>query len=377
MIPAEPALPQGEGAPVNTETDFLSFAQGALPLFIAGTGAELKVGPEQSLKAIDGNVSGFILTPKPGDENTHTELTYELPAPTTFQRFSVPNILETPSPSQTFIKKIDVFGSNAGPEDGFELLASASLETHTQKGQVTTFDATLSTPVKWVKVSLAGGINIERDKTFFEFSELSGFGSQEPVPLNEGFTGIWKGRGVLLETAQSGALVSGCYDRTGDLTGAVTGNVLKATGVDRDDGTLSAFILTVDAEGNLRGLRSANGAPFRTYSGDPAPEGTQTECSEPEEAILGCNSIVYGINFAYDSDEILPESEFVLEDLYLGLKESGATKIIVEGHTSSEGSEAYNLDLSDRRANSVVSALASKGWTPPIYPPLVKAKPSQ
>jgi outer membrane protein OmpA-like peptidoglycan-associated protein len=37
------------------------------------------------------------------------------------------------------------------------------------------------------------------------------------------------------------------------------------------------------------------------------------------------------------------------------------TKIIVSGHTDSTGSEAHNLKLSERRANSVKNALAGQG----------------
>ena len=60
---------------------------------------------------------------------------------------------------------------------------------------------------------MEGGINIQRDKTFFEFSEIIGHGTQEPVPLAQSFHGTWKGRGVLLELKQQGASVSGLLRR--------------------------------------------------------------------------------------------------------------------------------------------------------------------
>jgi outer membrane protein OmpA-like peptidoglycan-associated protein len=39
--------------------------------------------------------------------------------------------------------------------------------------------------------------------------------------------------------------------------------------------------------------------------------------------------------------------------------ETGA--ILIEGHTSSEGTETYNQNLSERRAQAVVAALAARG----------------
>ena len=43
------------------------------------------------------------------------------------------------------------------------------------------------------------------------------------------------------------------------------------------------------------------------------------------------------------------------------LKQSPKTKVMIEGHTDSTGSESYNLGLSDRRASAVKMALTDKG----------------
>ncbi len=346
---------------IHSMIDYLSFVNGALPLGVSGDGAQLKSNYEHAIKAIDGNTGGFVLTPKPGTPETFTVLHYELPATTTFSRFSVPNILETPSPYQTFVSLVEVYGSAEGVNSGFVKLAEHKLETHSEKNQTTTFDANIETGVKWINIRLSGGINIEVDKTFYEFSEIVGHGAQEPVPMNNGFTGIWKGRGVLLETSQTDSLVTGCYDRTGDLSGSVSGNIMKATGVDRNTDVLSLFVLSVTEDGLLRGLRSTNGAPFKVYFGDIAPEGTQTDCSEPSEVVLGCGSIVHGINFDFDSAVIQPESSQVIDQLYSGLQQSPEASIVIEGHTSSEGSEQYNRGLSEQRAQAVVNALINLG----------------
>ena len=348
-------------AETDTAIDYLSFARGVIPVAISADAEALKTGYEQALSSIDGNPAPFVLTLKPGDPDTSTEFVFELPASTTFSSFAVPNISETPSPSQTFVSRVEVFGSIEGPDTAFDLLAATDLMTHDEKGLITEFDANQELAVKWVKLVLSGGIDVQREKTFFEFSEIQGFGKQESVAMSERLTGKWKGRGVLIELHQDGAVVSGCYDRTGDLNGAVTGNMLYASGIDRNDGVFSTFVLTVTPDGSINGVRSTNGAPFRIYSGDPAPKGTVTGCSEPGKSTLGCGDIVYGIQFDFDSADIKFESEQVLSNLFEGLSETPNAVIVIEGHTSSEGSEIYNQQLSERRAQAVVDNLIARG----------------
>lgn len=345
---------------VRQRIDYLDLARGAIPVAIEGDAKALGVGMEQALLAIDGNDRGFVLTPKPGDAQARISFVYELPALTAFEGFAVPNVLETPSPSQTFFQRVEISGSDSGPGGPFRTLASVALETHSTRGQATFIPVVANAPVRWVRLSVEGGISIERDKTFFEFSEIIGHGSQEPVPMSEAFHGKWKGRGVLLELKQDGANVSGCYDGAGDIQGTVSGNLLRATGRTRTGDIPSTFVLAIGNEGAITGVRSANGAPFRLYSADAAP-GVKTECSEREVQPLGCGSIIHGINFDFDSATIKPESASLLDMLAAGLTASAAPAITVIGHTSSEGSDEYNESLSQRRAAAVAAAVVARG----------------
>lgn len=345
---------------IPQRTDYLSFASGAIPVAIEGNSRALGVGIEEALQAIDGHAGGYSLTPKPGDAQTTITFVYKLPALTTFTAFSVPNVLETPSPAQTFVRKVEIAGSDSGPTGPFRVLGSATLETHSTKEQSTSIPVAVEKSVRWVRVTLAGGIQILRDKTFFEFSEIIGHGRQDPVPLSDAFHGKWKGRGVLLELKQQGASVSGCYEGEGDLQGTVSGNLLRAAGKTRKADIPSVFLLAVGDDGQITGLRSTNGAPFRLYSGDAAP-GITTECSGREIQPLGCGSILHGIQFDFDSATIGPEAGPLLDALAAGLRASAASTIIVIGHTSSEGSDMYNDRLSLLRAQAVVAALVGRG----------------
>jgi len=155
--------------------------------------------------------------------------------------------------------------------------------------------------------------------------------------------------------------VSGCYDRTGDLTGTVTGNILRATGLDRSSKTPSQFILSVTENGALRGVRSSNNGPFRLYTVAPTSDAALVDCAQPAPPVLGCGSIIHGIAFAFDSAEIRPESGGVLEELFRGLQADRSAMILIDGHTSSEGTEDYNQRLSERRAQAVVTDLVRRG----------------
>ncbi|MGH8579067.1 MAG: OmpA family protein [Gammaproteobacteria bacterium] len=71
-----------------------------------------------------------------------------------------------------------------------------------------------------------------------------------------------------------------------------------------------------------------------------------------------------GVNFAFDSAKLTPESEGILDQAVQELQEAASVTVRVEGHTDSIGSEAYNLELSERRAQAVVDYLISKGIDP-------------
>lgn len=70
------------------------------------------------------------------------------------------------------------------------------------------------------------------------------------------------------------------------------------------------------------------------------------------------------ITFATDSAEIAPQFYSTLNAVALVLREFPETLIEVTGHTDSTGSEEYNLQLSQQRANSVAQYLTAQGIAP-------------
>jgi outer membrane protein OmpA-like peptidoglycan-associated protein len=68
------------------------------------------------------------------------------------------------------------------------------------------------------------------------------------------------------------------------------------------------------------------------------------------------------VQFKFDSDEILPESDLILGAVVAILNEHPEiTRVRIEGHTDDRGTDAYNMRLSDRRAASVVKWLVKHG----------------
>lgn len=68
-----------------------------------------------------------------------------------------------------------------------------------------------------------------------------------------------------------------------------------------------------------------------------------------------------GVTFAFDSSELNSQFHPVLDKVAATLTEYDKTIIEVAGHTDSVGSDAYNQQLSERRANSVAAYLGSHG----------------
>jgi outer membrane protein OmpA-like peptidoglycan-associated protein len=77
------------------------------------------------------------------------------------------------------------------------------------------------------------------------------------------------------------------------------------------------------------------------------------------------NFVVGDVLFDSGSDLVTPEFREILKDLAAYLrKPPGFKQIIIEGHTDSVGREDYNLDLSQRRANSAVNILVKEEGIP-------------
>jgi len=69
---------------------------------------------------------------------------------------------------------------------------------------------------------------------------------------------------------------------------------------------------------------------------------------------------VYGIHFDFNKATVKPESEQTLKEIAKLLKQDPKLNLYVVGHTDNVGKIAYNMKLSQTRAEAVVKALVTK-----------------
>jgi len=71
--------------------------------------------------------------------------------------------------------------------------------------------------------------------------------------------------------------------------------------------------------------------------------------------------ILEGVNFEFNSAQLTAESRPILDDVAASLQKHPRIKIELQGHTDSTGPAAYNMGLSQRRAEAVRDYLVSRG----------------
>ena len=68
-----------------------------------------------------------------------------------------------------------------------------------------------------------------------------------------------------------------------------------------------------------------------------------------------------GLLFDFDSDQIKPTAAANLQELARSLTKFPNSDLLIVGHTDSKGDDAYNMSLSQRRANSASAYLQAQG----------------
>jgi adhesin transport system outer membrane protein len=84
-------------------------------------------------------------------------------------------------------------------------------------------------------------------------------------------------------------------------------------------------------------------------------------------AKLPSHARYYRINFAIGKSDILPQSDVVFKSLLQDYRKSGASEVTIIGHADKLGNPALNLELSQRRAQSVYDRLTKEGAVPATH----------
>jgi outer membrane protein OmpA-like peptidoglycan-associated protein len=92
--------------------------------------------------------------------------------------------------------------------------------------------------------------------------------------------------------------------------------------------------------------------------------GTAADCKK-QEAAEAPPPVQFDLlaNFEFNSDKLTPAARQNLDQFAKALKDPrlAGSKFEIDGHTDAVGPEEYNLGLSERRADAVVSYLTSEG----------------
>lgn len=96
-------------------------------------------------------------------------------------------------------------------------------------------------------------------------------------------------------------------------------------------------------------------------TGASLPEGGSGSMAALEQALQETGKAeIYSIYFSFDSDAIRPESADTLREIAAIMRKHPEWRLSIHGHTDNIASDAYNLDLSKRRAAAVVKALTGE-----------------
>lgn len=127
---------------------------------------------------------------------------------------------------------------------------------------------------------------------------------------------------------------------------------------------------TIDVRGGVgRGLSAGFGSPdLRIVVGLGVRPRTKSRAESPRDAerrvavTADRIDLAETINFEWASDRLVPASEALLDEVATLMRtHPEIARVRIEGHTDPRGDDAFNLDLSKRRAKAVMRYLIARG----------------
>ena len=109
-------------------------------------------------------------------------------------------------------------------------------------------------------------------------------------------------------------------------------------------------------DGGVRGVQALGGIRVN-LNPPPAPP-------PPAPVIAPVAETAFIVFFDWDRADLTSEANLVLDDVVVVANQSGYASVRLDGYTDLSGSAAYNLGLSERRANSVANGLIARGIAP-------------
>lgn len=302
----------------------------------------------------------------------------ELPVRTEIERLSFDTAgLTNPEKS---VREFTVEISDISAKVGFSTILSSAL-------QIDRNDQSFILPQKpvgrWVQLTFVSNFGAEN----YGMTGFHGYGRQLGAAAHvDNVSGTYEGASGWgkVRLKQEGTRVVGCFDyRSGLISAGAEGRLLKGDMIEHDDsGAVARHSLAIFAFGSenkslfamSRADQSNPEYGYDTFWSGDKISGDIGDCpaipdwhGAAASSQLGVDlqsagrARLDGVNFDFNSDMIQAVSYTTLDQVAALLRAKEEWSIVLEGHTDNVGSDAFNKDLSKRRAASVQAYLVSKG----------------
>jgi outer membrane protein OmpA-like peptidoglycan-associated protein len=364
----------------STSTDRLPDVQTAMQknLLAFGAGTMIVSSTSESKAVGEGarcliDESPFVWISADGQIENQS-VTLDLPARTTLKTIG----FDTSQPTyydHRAAKDVTVEISDVSASEGFQTILVATLKEDTDKQN---FPVEREVAGRFVRFTAKNSYGSPKA---ILIKEIRGYGDQEARQPMANVSGTYQFEDYgELHLKQEGASIIGCYTsnqgivegsidgRAMTLTTTESGNTKGFASVNFTDGG-KKFISTLwsaggskeydilrrgekrsDKIGNCNHLPTLDGA-----STDAAKDQLEKNLKETGRSVL------YGINFDFNSDKIRDESRPTLDKVVAILKERSDWRVLIEGHTDNIGGESFNQTLSEKRAAAVRNYFVNAG----------------
>ena len=262
-------------------------------------------------------------------------------------------------------RTVTVLAATESRDGPFEEIYSGDISTESTS---VSLDAPVS--ARWLKLSITANGGHARYTELMEFRGLgvpTGEEAREQTRVSGTYETNWNPFFLIVE----GNTIRGCYDYDdGVFDGYAAGSFLNIEWREFGPQIGKAALAIVEDGSQFNGFWYEDGELRGTWTGTRTDSSREPACAAnlrtgSNQVKLALDqtgrAVLYGIYFDYDSDVLKPESEPTLNNLLDWLRDNPEASVVFDGHTDADGSDEYNVRLSERRAQSVVAWMSQDG----------------
>ena len=194
----------------------------------------------------------------------------------------------------------------------------------------------------------------------------------ENITVSSDGSGTYKSKTLSINVSSDG---SGTYDNsetgvkinissTGSGTYEDSKNNIKYNNNGNGGGTYTSSTLNIINNGD--GTALVNGQSVKAEKLPPVAKGGKFPKVESLKPVKSCGTVITlqdGVLFDFGKYDLRPEAKATLAKLATVLNQAKVPAAQINGHTDSIGDDAFNQDLSEKRASAVATQLKADGVT--------------